>query len=57
MSALLVVPLVGLVFPILLVLVAVLIDAVYAAFVGYQIWHDNPHPVLGRLLHRSRSSA
>lgn len=54
MSALLVVPLVGLVFPIVLVLAAVLIDAVYAAFVGYRMWHDHPHPMLGRLLHRSR---
>ena len=52
--ALLIIPLVGLVLPILLVLTAVLIDAVYAAFVGYQMWHDLPHPLLRRLLHRSR---
>ena len=52
--ALLVIPLVGLVLPILLVLAAVLIDALYAAFVGYQMWHDHPHPMLKRLLHRSR---
>jgi hypothetical protein len=56
-AILIVVPLVALVFPILLLLGALLVDMVYAAWCGYRVWHERAPWRLGHLLHvRHRAS-
>ena len=51
--ALIVVPLVALLLPIVLLIAALIIDAVYMSSVAYQVWHERAHGRLWRLLHRS----
>lgn len=50
----LVIPLVALVIPILLLLAALVFDALFMAWVAYRAWHDRVRARRGRLLHRSR---
>lgn len=52
-AAWIVVPLVALVFPIVLVIGALLFDALYMSTVAYRLWHDRAPGQLRRLLHRS----
>ena len=50
-AILIVVPLVALVFPILLLLGALLADVLYAAWCGYRVWHERAPGRFGHLLH------
>jgi hypothetical protein len=47
-----IIPLVALLIPILLLLMALVFDAVLVSWVVYRLWHDREHGRLGRLLHR-----
>ena len=49
----LVIPLVALLIPILLLLMALVFDAAFISWAAYRIWHDRRHGYLKRLLHRS----
>ena len=51
-AELLVIPLVALVIPILLLLAALVFDAVFLSWIGYR-WYKGAHPHRGRLPHRS----
>ena len=51
---LIVVPLVALVFPIVLLIAALIFDALYMSSAAYQVWHERAHGRLWRVLHRSR---
>lgn len=51
-AALLVIPLVALVIPILLLLAALVFDVAFLTWIGYGVWHDRVHVRWGRLLHR-----
>ncbi len=50
----LVIPLVALVIPILLLLAALVFDALFISWVAYGAWHDRVRARMRRLLHRSR---
>lgn len=52
MTGTLIIPLVALVFPILLLLTVVVLDAMFLVWAGYSLWHDRSHGPLWRLLHR-----
>jgi hypothetical protein len=49
-----IIPLVALVIPILLLIAALVFDAVFVSWVLFREWYDRGHPRLGRLLRRSR---
>lgn len=51
MGGLVVIPLVGLVFPILLMIGAIGAGGAVASWVAYQLWHEKEHHFLG-LFHR-----
>lgn len=48
-----IIPLVALVIPILLLLAALLFDAVLISWAVYRVWRERVHARLGRLMHRS----
>lgn len=52
MTGALIIPLVALLFPILLLLTVVVLDAIFVVWAGYSLWHDAPHGSIWRLLHR-----
>ena len=53
MTGTLIIPLVALLFPILLLLMVVVLDALFIVWAGYSLWHDRTHGPLWRLLHHS----
>lgn len=53
MTGALIIPLVALLFPILLLLTVVVLDAIFVVWAGYSLWHGGPHGILWRLFHRS----
>ena len=52
MTGTLIIPLVALRFPIMLLLMVVVLDAMFVVWAGYSLWHDRSHGPLWRLLHR-----
>jgi hypothetical protein len=52
MGGAVVIPLVGLVFPILLGVGAVGFGAAIASWAGYRLWHDRQHHGFSHFLHR-----
>ena len=56
MTGTLIIPLVALVFPIALLLMVVILDAMFVVWAGYSLWHDRSHGPLWRLLHRSHQT-
>jgi uncharacterized membrane protein YfcA len=47
-----IIPLVTLLIPILLLVAAIVFDAVFISWVVYRVWHDRGHGRLGRVLQR-----
>ena len=52
-GAVLVIPLVALVIPIVLLLAALVFDAVFISWIAYRAWYDHGHANWWRLPHRS----
>lgn len=50
-----IIPLVALLIPILLLLMAVVFDAVFVSWAAYRLWHDREHGFLKRLIHHDPS--
>ena len=48
-----IIPLVALLFPILLLLAALILDAAFISWVAYRLWHDRSHGRLWRAIHRA----
>lgn len=53
MTGTLIIPLVALLFPIMLLLMVVVLDAIFVVWAGYSLWHDRSHGPIWRMLHRS----
>lgn len=52
MGGAIIIPLVALLFPILLLLAVIILDAGLVFWAAYRMWHDRVHWRLGRSLHR-----
>lgn len=51
MSGAFIIPLLALLFPIVLLLIALLFDAAFVSWAAYRLWHDRPQHWIRRLLH------